>query len=88
MPGELKDSFNGLMDVKGTSYNTCTSTLLVVVFHGLAHGVMNYKPHIRFINSHAKSNSCHYNLGKRKILRNHPDTKPQLVEISPRKVFT
>lgn len=41
---------------------TCTPTLLVVVLNGLAHGVVDNKPDIWFVNAHAKRHRGNHNL--------------------------
>ena len=39
---------------KSEAMSTCTSTLLVVVFNGLADGVMDDKPDIGLVDTHSK----------------------------------
>ena len=39
-----------------------TSRFLIITFQTLRYIIMNHKPHIGFVNSHTKSNGCHYHV--------------------------
>lgn len=51
--------------------STCSSTLLVVVLDGLADGVVDDKPDVRLVDTHAKRHRGYYHLHQHKQVPEH-----------------